>query len=790
MNPEGIFRGKDGRFWILRKDGGALYRGRDQKISRLLEQEREEKHLILPEESPIFFHEIFPSINRNYPVSIDESISIPIISELADELKIQVHWDPKKTVLSVFSTLPPAAEDLIKEEAGVSSRRFHYYRDAEKNYLALSKDIFNRIRRIMRAYAEDESEEGLPRFVLGDFNRVVDFVFEGLPALEEEFDVSCNEEFRELQLVRLKDVSLDMNGEGTEQKIDFFEICFDIDGIRVSFQDMKKILRSPDKYHRLADGKIISTEDFGKGLSPVLDDLNTKNKIPLNQYYFLYRQMERQGLKIRQDEKLEGILNRLSGKETVEDLELSREINRLLRPYQREGINWMNFLAQTGFGGILADDMGLGKTLQALSLIAHTLKEYPSMVVCPTSLIYNWKEEVEKFYPHLKAMPVYGTKEERRETIENWKDADILITSYAVLQRDIELYEDKVFDYVILDEAQNIKNAETRNAMSVKKLQSRFRFVLTGTPIENSLSELWSIFDFIMPGYLPNRSRFKKGYEKPIESGNTFALEKLKNRVRPFILRRLKKDVLKELPEKMEEQLSCELNENQKKLYLSILGAMQEKLRNTVREKGFENSKIEILSALTKLRQVCCHPALIGEEKGNLQSAKMELLLELLEEAMGSGRKVLLFSQFVSMLQIIEKELIRRRIGYEFLHGGSRNRMDIVKRFNENPDTAVFLLSLKAGGTGLNLTSADIVIHYDPWWNPAAEEQAADRCYRMGQENKVNVYRLITRGTIEEKIMKLQERKKDLVEKVIHTGESPLGKLSWEDYRELLEIKE
>jgi SNF2 family DNA or RNA helicase len=397
---------------------------------------------------------------------------------------------------------------------------------------------------------------------------------------------------------------------------------------------------------------------------------------------------------------------------------------------------------------------------------------------------------VEKFYPHLKAMPVYGTKEERRETIENWKDADILITSYAVLQRDIELYEDKVFDYVILDEAQNIKNAETRNAMSVKKLQSRFRFVLTGTPIENSLSELWSIFDFIMPGYLPNRSRFKKGYEKPIESGNTFALEKLKNRVRPFILRRLKKDVLKELPEKMEEQLSCELNENQKKLYLSILGAMQEKLRNTVREKGFENSKIEILSALTKLRQVCCHPALIGEEKGNLQSAKMELLLELLEEAMGSGRKVLLFSQFVSMLQIIEKELIRRRIGYEFLHGGSRNRMDIVKRFNENPDTAVFLLSLKAGGTGLNLTSADIVIHYDPWWNPAAEEQAADRCYRMGQENKVNVYRLITRGTIEEKIMKLQERKKDLVEKVIHTGESPLGKLSWEDYRELLEIKE
>ena len=414
-----------------------------------------------------------------------------------------------------------------------------------------------------------------------------------------------------------------------------------------------------------------------------------------------------------------------------------------------------------------------------------------SLVVSPSSLTLNWQNEANKFAKDLKTLVIRGSLQERKEKIKEIDNYDLVITSYDLLKRDIELYEERgyIFKYVIADEAQYLKNSNTQNAKCIKKINSNTRFALTGTPIENSLAELWSIFDFIMPGYLFTYRKFKNMYETPIVKDNDeSAMKKLKMLIEPFILRRNKKEVLTELPDKTVTILNNEMNEEQKNLYLTYLLRAKQELTEQIDLNGFEQSHMQILAALTRLRQICCHPGLfIGNYKQG--SSKLEQCIEIIEEGAEAGHKILLFSGYTSMFDFIEKELKARKIKYFKLTGATKvdERRELVDEFNENKEIKVFLISLKAGGTGLNLTGADMVIHYDPWWNVSTENQATDRAYRIGQKNNVQVYKLITKNSIEEKIYELQAKKASLANTMLDTKTSFINKLSKEDIMKLFE---
>ncbi len=401
----------------------------------------------------------------------------------------------------------------------------------------------------------------------------------------------------------------------------------------------------------------------------------------------------------------------------------------------------------------------------------------------------NWKNEATKFADGLKTLVIRGTLAERKEKIKDIEKYDLVITSYDLLKRDIELYKEKdyQFKYVIADEAQYLKNSNTQNAKAIKQIKSETRYALTGTPIENSLAELWSIFDFIMPGYLFGYRKFKNTYETPIIKGeDEAAMSKLKMLIEPFVLRRNKKEVLKELPEKTVTVLDNEMGEEQRNIYLNYLLRAKQEISEQIDLNGYESSRMQILAALTRLRQICCHPSLFIKDY-NEGSSKLEQCMEIVQEAVNGGHKILLFSGYTSMFEIIEKELKQSNIKYFKLTGSTKveERMKLVDEFNENPEIQVFLISLKAGGTGLNLTGADMVIHYDPWWNVSTENQATDRAYRIGQRNNVQVYKLITKNSIEEKIYKLQEKKAKLADEMLDTKTKFVSKLSKEEIMEL-----
>ena len=473
------------------------------------------------------------------------------------------------------------------------------------------------------------------------------------------------------------------------------------------------------------------------------------------------------------------------------DFELPEKLKPIMRNYQITGFKRLKSLSKYSFGGILADDMGLGKTLQTISLLLYekASDHKPSIVICPTSLVYNWKSEIEKFSPEMTTLIVAGTQGQRSELISSIDDYDLILTSYDLVKRDIELYDNFEFKYCILDEAQYIKNSTTQNAKAVKLIKSHVRFALTGTPIENSLADLWSIFDFIMPGFLLSYKKFKDKYEMPIvKDGNKEILQRLHKQIQPFILRRLKKDVLKELPDKIETPYYAQMETTQRKLYIAELMKLNEQFKNEIESNGYENSQIKILSMLTRLRQICCDPSLCFENyKGG--SAKLDLCMEIVRDSMENGHKILIFSQFTSMLAIIENHLKCNSIDYYLLTGSTKSvdRLDMANKFNHDK-TPVFLISLKAGGTGLNLTGADVVIHFDPWWNISAQNQATDRTHRIGQNNKVQVFKLIAKDTIEEKIEKLQQNKKDLADSVIKKGEILINSLSKDEINSLFQI--
>lgn len=488
-------------------------------------------------------------------------------------------------------------------------------------------------------------------------------------------------------------------------------------------------------------------------------------------------------------DKLVDIRKQMLGEKKLSFTEVPMEVQATLRPYQKDGVNWVERLRLMYLNGILADDMGLGKTLQAIVAIAQyrMKKKALSLIVCPTSLLYNWKEEFAKFDPELKVLVVDGIPSARKRIMENISKYDVIITSYTLLQKDIEHYKTVAFGYVVLDEAQHIKNRGTRNAKSVKMIQAEHRLILSGTPIENSLDEMWSLFDFLMPGFLSTYDRFVEKYIRVSGAELSKNLEYLRKKVAPFILRRMKTDVLDDLPPVSEIVYHCQLTDIQQDLYRSYAESARNELVKLVERDGFDRVQIHVLATLTRLKQICCHPAIFAKEKAEPgDSAKYEMLMELLQTLIEGKHKTVIFSQYTRMLQIMREDFESRGIRFAYLDGSSKNRLEIVKQFNEDENLPVFLVSLKAGGTGLNLVGADTVIHYDMWWNPAVENQATDRVHRMGQKKNVSAYKLITLGTIEEKIAEMQKRKKGLVKKVVSCDDEAISKLTWEDVLELL----
>jgi SNF2 family DNA or RNA helicase len=457
-----------------------------------------------------------------------------------------------------------------------------------------------------------------------------------------------------------------------------------------------------------------------------------------------------------------------------------------LRDYQREGLGWFEFLQRFRFGGCLADDMGLGKTVQVLALLESRRKgdSRPSLVVVPRSLIFNWQQEAARFTPKLRVLSHTGS--ERIKGNAHFENYDLILTTYGTLRRDVVHFDEVEFDFVILDEAQAIKNASTETAKAARLLKSRQRLALSGTPIENHLGELWSLLEFLNPGMLGSSSVFQfstNGTQKPDEDSRAM----LSRALSPFILRRTKQQVAKELPEKLEQTIYCEMDERQRRQYEELRDYYRQSLLEKVSRQGINKSKIQILEALLRLRQTACHPALVaGSIDDGTPNAKLDVLLPRLREVTEEGHKAIVFSQFTSFLSIIRKRLDHQGVVYEYLDGKTRNRGVAVERFQRDSNCKLFLISLKAGGQGLNLTAAEYVFLLDPWWNPAVEAQAIDRAHRIGQTNRVFAYRLITRDTVEEKVLDLQSTKRDLADAIINADNSVIRNITGEDLRLLL----
>jgi SNF2 family DNA or RNA helicase len=520
-----------------------------------------------------------------------------------------------------------------------------------------------------------------------------------------------------------------------------------------------------------------------------------KGARPLYQLVAVVEALKAEEVQVHLDPALEIFFQQLYSPELIQPPALPPHLKAELRPYQKAGYTWITFLGRYGLGGILADDMGLGKTLQTLTMLMAYHHEHPeappSLVIVPTSVVYNWQEEAEKFTPKLRTALYLGTD---REKILNGKTKgpkpQVIFTSYGIIRRDYLLLKENPFSYVVLDEAQNIKNPESVGAQAVKALQANHTLALSGTPVENRLVELWSLFDFLMPGHLNTLVRFQEEFEKPISLGLPEAAQKLRQRVQPFILRRLKTDVEKDLPRKTEIISYCDLGTQQKALYQKMLEACRDQIFGEVAQRGIAASQMSVLAALLRLRQVCCDPRLVqGTESAKGKnftlddSAKLLEVMEFIETLIAEKHRVLVFSQFVQMLTLVREALNIKGYRYEYLDGQTppEQRKEKVNRFNGDESIPIFLISLKAGGTGLNLTGADYVIHYDPWWNPAVEAQATDRAYRIGQTRPVFSYKFITRGTIEEKVLKLQRSKTELAEMVLGTDQSFAKTLTQKD---------
>ena len=629
----------------------------------------------------------------------------------------------------------------------------------------------------------------------GSEDAVYDLLERGLEQLLSVGEVQSTDAFRRLNIRRRTKLSV-----GVSVKSDIMDL--EISSEDISKEELMEILQSYRKkkrFYRLKNGDFLNMEDENlQMLDQLMQDLRLspkefvkgKMQIPAYRALYLDHMLENsETLYADRDSHFKKLVKEFK---TVGDADFAvpEHLRGVLRKYQKVGYRWLRTLDAYGFGGILADDMGLGKTLQLISVLAAYKAEGgtgTSLIICPASLVYNWQEEFRRFAPELTVSLIVGTQPERVEKILRYQESDVLITSYDLLKRDIAEYEDCNFAYQVLDEAQYIKNHSTAASKAVKVIRSRTRYALTGTPIENRLSELWSIFDYLMPGFLYGYDTFKKELEKPItRQQNEDAISRLKQMVAPFILRRLKQQVLKDLPDKLEETRYAHLEDRQQQLYDAQVLHMKTMLESQS-EENFRQNKIEILAELMKIRQICCDPALCLEDYDG-GSAKREACLDLITSAIEGEHKMLVFSQFTSMLELLEKDLTEREIAYYKITGATpkETRIELVRQFNED-DTPVFLISLKAGGTGLNLTGADVVIHYDPWWNLAVQNQATDRAHRIGQKRAVSVYKLIVKDSIEEKILHMQEAKQNLADEILSGETGGLASLTKEELLQLIQ---
>lgn len=620
----------------------------------------------------------------------------------------------------------------------------------------------------------------------GRSDALYNFLDYGIPLIQKQADVYVSEELKRLKNRRSMNLSVKVYVQNDLLKMELDS--------NVNVDELSHILnayRKKKKFYQLKNGEMIDLENTGlEQLDELASTMNLTTKdfkketIEKPAYQAFHLMDVNPEFDVRNDVTVTEYTNRLMNIKK-QPIQLKDEYKSLLRMYQQQGIQWLYDLKNMNLNGILADDMGLGKTLQVLVFYEqYVSKEKPSLIVCPSSLMYNWMSEIEKFKIDVDAVCVTGTQDVRKDIIK--ENHELYITTYDYLRRDVELYMSMEFEYIVLDEAQFIKNPKTKNAQSVKSLKSKHRLALTGTPIENGLSELWSIFDFLLPGYLYSLNYFTKNFEKPIQMGDDKRQAQLQKLVSPFILRRTKKQVLKDLPDKVEKDLWLNLSPEEKQLYLANLAQVNEQLQQQLELEQVDS--ILILAMMTRLRQICCEPRMLYENYTG-ESTKFKMCLDLIETLKENDKKVLLFSSFTSIFDSFIEEFNRRGIKYHMITGAvdKKKRKEEVDAF-QSDDSNVFLISLKAGGTGLNLTKAQAVIHFDPWWNVSAQNQATDRAYRIGQTKNVLVYQLLMKNTIEEKIYEMQKRKKAMSDLFVENSKGGISTLSKEELKDLFSM--
>lgn len=760
----------EGKLWKLPGDQCAKL----SDMKHMLENSGRNTMGILPEQMEPFMEKVIPGLRKLGSVGVSQVVSNRIVQT---PLAARLYLDRVKDRL--LAGLEFQYGDII-----INPLQETYQQRGEGRILMRNGDQENRILELMEQSRFSKTEGG---YFLDDEDDEYDFLYHVVPQLEQLLKVYATSAVK----VRLfKGAIPPKVTVSMDERTEWLQFKFDMDGIPEA--EVRKLLKSLEerrKFHKLPDGALMPLEStefqemlhFMNGIGINLSDLNgAEMRLPaVRALYFM--DFDSHGNSIKLEKSLRRLLEHVRNPDHL-DFPVPESLSHILRDYQAYGYQWMKTLAFYRFGGILADDMGLGKTLQSIAFIVSVLSEIrerkqPTLVVTPASLMYNWKNELERFAPEVHVVIADGTKSERALALHNTEHVDVVITSYPLLRRDITLYAGKSFHTVILDEAQTFKNHATQTAHAVKAIDAMYHFALTGTPLENKMEELWSIFDAVFPQLFPGRTAF-----------NELSRETVAKRIRPFLLRRLKSDVLKELPDKIETLQASELLPEQKKLYAAYLAKLQHEALKHLNEKGFQKNRIKILAGLTRLRQLCCHPSLFVEGYEG-SSAKFEQLMEIIEECRNAGKRMLIFSQFTEMLGLIGRELGDQGVSFFYLDGQTpaAERVTLCSRFNEG-ERDLFLVSLKAGGTGLNLTGADTVILYDLWWNPAVEQQAADRAHRIGQKKIVQVIRLVAQGTVEDKMYELQQKKKDLIEEIIQPGEEVLTALTEQEIREILMI--
>lgn len=732
------------------------------------------------EDMDLFLNGILPIIKDN--VVLDEKLQDKII--LGTKPDVKIYLDLKRGLI-----LGNLKLNYKTEEIDYFDNSSNILRDLDSE-----KEVIEDM--LSFGFVVDED-----KIYMEDIDSIGEFLENNLTELAKKYEVFTSEKLKDTNIV--KDSSVRSTFSIGRDNIMSYD--FDLGGIpNNEIVDILETLKSKKKYYRLKNGDILDLNQNKElqELEALVDDMELSKKdiaaghgiIPKYRAIYLDSLKKEKYNIISTNNLFDELMNNFNSYKDV-SVDLSLNDLKILRDYQVEGVKWLYNIYKCGFGGILADEMGLGKSIQFIYLVKQIIKEKEKakvLVVAPTSLIYNWENEFDKFGSELKYKVIAEGRALRQKELDNLDDINVLITTYGLVRQDKEKYLDMNFEIIALDEAQNIKNVNAQMTKIVKELKANTKLALTGTPLENSVLELWSIFDFIMPGYLASQMAFQKKYNiKDVGENDLSLLDNLNRQIKPFILRRRKKDVIKELPEKIENVIYIDLNEEQKKLYVAQLEKTQRDMEEILAREGFKKGSFKILQLLTKLRQLCIDPKIIYENYTG-GSSKIDNLVEFVKGIIANGHKILLFTSFKTALDIVNKEFANNNISTYVIDGSvsSKKRMELVDKFNSD-DTNVFLITLKAGGTGLNLTSADVVIHLDLWWNPQAENQATDRAHRIGQKNTVEVVKLICKGTIEERILELQNKKKILTDALIEgedRNQNLLSKLTEKDIKRLLAL--